>query len=244
MEYHIEQSILNSIFTSIAKRYDLLNDILSFGIQRLWREALYNELPILDGRRILDLSTGSGALLPGLIRESNFVVGIDICREMIRQAPQKITFELQKQVAFVEADAHMLPILNASVDLVTVAFGVRNYAELEKALCEIKRVLRENGQLLIIELGQPKSVFPKLIYSIYSFCIFPLIGAFIARNPRAYWYLFKSSSSFPCGRDFERILIKCGFSMENTRALNFGIAYLYKARNCPHSLKDLAKEES
>jgi len=217
------------MFSSISKRYDFLNDVLSFGVQRLWRRALFKELPEGKVARGLDLCTGTGALLPGLLEHANELVGLDICRPMMRKAFDRLKPDVMEKTSFVEADATAIPLPDESMDFVTVAFGVRNFVELEKGLAEIRRVLKDNGRLLIIELGQPQNRFLKVFYALYSSYLLPLIGALVASNLKAYKYLHKSSSSFPCGANFERILKRCDFQVEFSKPLSFGIAYLYRA---------------
>ncbi|NMC63071.1 MAG: ubiquinone/menaquinone biosynthesis methyltransferase [SAR324 cluster bacterium] len=229
MDFHPEQATLNAMFSAISKHYDFLNDILSFGVQRLWRRALFKELPEKKVGRILDLCTGTGALLPGLVEHAHELVGLDICRPMMRKAFERLRPHVLEKASFIEADASAIPLPNESMDFVVVAFGVRNFVELEKCLAEIRRVLKNKGLLFIIELGQPQNCFLKVFYALYSFCLLPLIGALVSSNLKAYKYLHKSSSSFPCGADFERILKRCDLRVELSKPLSFGIAYLYKA---------------
>ena len=174
------------------------------------------------GERALDLCTGSGDLLPMLSSKYPYVVGGDFSHSMLLHGRSKGNFTLA------QSDALFLPFKNDSFDVVTVAFGVRNFEDLGKGLREINRVLRRGGTILVLEFGQPYVPGFSLLFRIYSKWIMPTLGGLISGNKKAYEYLPKTSAAFPCGDSFEKILRAEGYGVEEAKALTGGIAYLYK----------------
>jgi demethylmenaquinone methyltransferase/2-methoxy-6-polyprenyl-1,4-benzoquinol methylase len=218
---------VKSMFASIAERYDLMNSILSFGIHKIWKRCLIAKAKDLQPKAVLDLCTGTGDLLPGLAEFSERVVGADFCAEMLELSTPKIrhleTVELEL------ADAMKLKFESQMFDLVTVAFGVRNFQDLEQGLKEIRRVLKDGGSILVLEFGQPQNPFFKQVYDFYSALVLPLLGRMIAGNKEAYRYLKTSAGAFPCREKFLDILLTCGFHKAEYQSLTGGIAYIYSA---------------
>lgn len=215
------------MFSSIAKRYDLTNSALSMGIHHLWRQKLISILPNMLGKSsvALDLCTGTCDLIKPLSAKYDRVVGADFCLPMLQQGKQK-----SSGFSVVQGDGLKLPFIDKSFDLVTVAFGVRNFENLEKGLLEIRRVLKDNGILVVLEFGQPKNFLWAAIYNFYSKYIMPLIGSLLTGNRAAYTYLPQTARAFPCGQKFCQILESLSYQQAAYQQLSGGIAYIYKTQ--------------
>ncbi len=216
---------MRDMFAAIARHYDLLNDVLSFGIHRLWRRALVKAVTGKGCDAVLDLCTGTGSLLPSLASAAENLIAADICAPMIERGRKNLDRKVLDRVKFVLADVHALPLKENSVDAVTIAFGVRNFRNVEEALKEIRRVLR--GSLYILELGQPSGAVPAFLFPIFARFLLPLVGGLISGNRRAYSYLKNTALSFPSGEEFGGIMERAGYTVEKIRPLTFGVAWLY-----------------
>lgn len=219
------------MFDTIASRYDFLNHFLSAGIDRIWRKKAIRRLKGLPAARILDVATGTADLaLESMVLKPAHITGIDIAPRMLAQGRAKIrkkgygaTIQLQ------EGDAEAISFPDASFDAVTCAFGVRNFAHLDKGLKEMCRVLRPGGKVVILEFAKPR-IFPvKQLYTLYFHILLPLWGKLISRDPRAYSYLPESVQEFPDRSAFARHLKEAGFSHARWEMLGFGITGLYVA---------------
>ncbi len=219
---------MQAMFDSIAPSYDRANTVLSFGIHYLWRHLLLRTIPKSMTSSALDLCTGTGDLLPGLSKRCGRVVGVDFSREMIISGQAK--WRNLSSVIVVQGDGLRMPVSDSSFDVATVAFGVRNFEDLEKGLREIARVLKRGGELRVLEFGQPQHWFWRTLFQCYSRLVMPCLGGLLSGNFAAYRYLPETSRVFPCGDTFSKILQTCGFDAYKTRSLSGGIAYLYQAR--------------
>ncbi len=222
------------MFNRISHRYDLANSILSLGIHHFWRRALVNLLPPAKLMEVLDLCTGTGDLLPILAKrfasDSESVIGADFSQGMLKAGlSRRMKTPASGNFPTIQATALNLPFNDNTFDLVSVAFGVRNFENLKAGLSEIQRVLKPGGTLLVLEFGQPKGIFGQT-FKIYSKYLIPFIGGLLTGNRAAYEYLPKTSATFPCGVEFEKIMGECGLVAQKTRALTFGTAYAYSAR--------------
>lgn len=209
------------MFASIAQRYDLTNTVLSAGIDCWWRNRLSKLIPVNSNpdRTILDLCTGTGALLQQLKNRGGAVIGADFCLPMLQRAP--------KVAPLIQADGLTLPFANDSFDYVTVAFGVRNFEDTEKGLSEIARVLKPSGKALVLEFGQPS--FPIApFFKLYSRYLMPLIGGVLTGNRTAYEYLPETARQFPAREKFLAVANKSGFASGKYYSLTGGIAYIYE----------------
>ena len=227
-------SEVRSIFESIAFRYDLANVVLSAGACVLWKRRLFK---LIDGCNVqgadkiaLDLCCGTGTLLPGLAKRFGTVKGVDFCEPMLALAERCLAKSGHKNVELICGDAMKLSMEADSVDVVTVAYGLRNLENLAAGLGEIRRVLRQGGIMVALEFGQPHGRIMGPLYRLYSKICLPLIGGILTGNRKAYRYLEETSSRFPCGKDFCEITGRHGFSELEACPLWGGIAYLYKAR--------------
>jgi len=219
------------MFDDIAKRYDFLNHFLSLGIDRSWRKTLVRLAKQKKPKTILDVATGTGDLAIALTRlNPEKIIGIDISQKMLEIGKAKIEKRgLQNLIFLKPGDAERIPFSDTSFDAVTVAFGVRNYENLQLGLSEMKRVLRPGGIMLILEFSYPSSVLFKLLYRFYSRFIIPVFGRIISSHPEAYQYLPDSVSRFPSGNDFLAFLDTLGLRNSRQTILTMGIASIYSA---------------
>lgn len=221
------------MFDSVAHSYDLLNHTLSFGIDKIWRNAAINSLKPYAPQQILDVATGTGdfALLTMRKLQPKEILGVDISEGMMEVGRKKVSDAgLQERIRFQKEDCLNLSFADNSFDAVTVAYGIRNFADLDKGLNEMHRVLRPDGRLVIIELTSPVHFPMKQLFWLYSHCFMPLLGKCISRDNSAYSYLPATMEAFPQGEEMEGILQKAGFSEVKFKRYTFGLSTLYTAK--------------
>jgi len=220
---------VGSLFDRIAPRYDLLNHLLSAGIDRRWRRRAVEHLRAVKPGTILDLATGTGDLAIEAIRLGpSRIVGIDIARRMLERAHEKLTARgLMPPVALAIGAAEALPFPDDCFDGVMVAFGVRNFENLDRGLGEIFRVLRPGGRLVVLEFSHPRRF--RAPYFFYFTRILPLIGRLISRHREAYSYLPDTVLHFPEGEAFLEVLASQGFVQRQQERLTAGVATVYAA---------------
>lgn len=224
---------MRTMFNRIAPSYDRLNHLLSFQIDRLWRRRATRLVAANHPRTILDLATGTGDLAIDLARHipSATICGLDLSEEMLAVARQKIRRAgLEQRVTVAEGDAEQLTAATAGFDAVTVGFGVRNFAHLEQCLAEMYRVLREGGEVMILELSTPKNRLIRSLYEFYSFRFMPWIGGLISGERQAYRYLPASVHAFHRPERVVELLQQAGFKECSARSQTFGIAHIYTAK--------------
>jgi demethylmenaquinone methyltransferase / 2-methoxy-6-polyprenyl-1,4-benzoquinol methylase len=221
---------VRSMFEDVAPKYDLLNHILSFNIDRLWRRRLVEAVrPILDrkGANLLDLCCGTGDVLLELQQATeNTVLGVDFCHPMLVAAHRKIVSRRLRSVVF-EGDALVLPLRNGSLDLLTIAFGFRNLTNYEAGLRELHRVLKPQGQLAILEFSHPRGWLVKASYGLYSEVFLPAVGGLFSGSREAYEYLPASIRRFPRAEQLRDMMTNAGFRGARFELLNGGIAALH-----------------
>ncbi|HKM92499.1 MAG TPA: bifunctional demethylmenaquinone methyltransferase/2-methoxy-6-polyprenyl-1,4-benzoquinol methylase UbiE [Prolixibacteraceae bacterium] len=231
-QYPIQSDKKNEVramFNNIARSYDFLNHFLSFGIDVLWRKRLIREITSYSPEVLLDMATGTGDLaIMGIKTGAQKIVGIDLASEMIAVGKQKVIKKnLEERIELLVGDAEQINFDSNTFDAAMVAFGVRNFENLEKGLTEIGRVLKNDQPLFVLEFSKPK-VFPiKQLYHFYSFTLIPLIGQLISKDKNAYHYLPESIKAFPHGKSFIHVFEKCGFVNCSYISLSFGIATIY-----------------
>ncbi|MFN4079716.1 MAG: bifunctional demethylmenaquinone methyltransferase/2-methoxy-6-polyprenyl-1,4-benzoquinol methylase UbiE [Saprospiraceae bacterium] len=220
------------MFDNIAPRYDLLNRALSLGVDVWWRRRALSYLKKLNPATVLDVATGTAdvALMCARLLRPRRIVGVDIANAMLDIGRLKINKRgLSDIISLETGDSENLRFEDASFDAVTVAFGVRNFQDLERGLSEMHRVLRPGGRLVILEFSKPK-LFPfKQLYNAYFKYVLPLIGRLTSRDMRAYAYLYESVQAFPEGKAMLQILSKTGFSKTQSERLTLGICSIYVA---------------
>jgi len=219
------------MFDDISPKYDFINHFLSFGIDYRWRKTLVSILKTYKPNSVLDVATGTGDLAIAIEHiKPQKIVGIDISEKMLEIGRQKINEKgLNQVITLRRADAEKIPFSDNTFEAITVAFGVRNFENLELGLKEMKRVLRPGGVMLILEFSHP-SLFPmKQLYWIYSRFVIPVMGRLISGNRKAYTYLPESVAAFPSGQKFVDILSGLGLINARKRSLSSGIASIYLA---------------
>jgi demethylmenaquinone methyltransferase / 2-methoxy-6-polyprenyl-1,4-benzoquinol methylase len=218
------------MFDNISGNYDFLNHFLSMGIDKGWRKKVVRMADENKPKTILDVATGTADLAIALAAlKPEKITGIDISAGMLRVGDSKIQKkELNNMITLIQGDSEALPFDDATYDLVTVAFGVRNFEHLEKGLSEIFRVIKPGGKLLVLEFSQPESFPFKQIYRIYFKHILPRVGRWVSKDPAAYTYLPESVDAFPYGQAFLDKLREVGFSKNKARKVTFGIASIYE----------------
>ncbi|HEX8697429.1 MAG TPA: bifunctional demethylmenaquinone methyltransferase/2-methoxy-6-polyprenyl-1,4-benzoquinol methylase UbiE, partial [Myxococcaceae bacterium] len=220
---------VRQMFSSIATRYDVTNEVLSFGIHRLWRRAAVRYSGAKPGDSVLDCATGTGDLalvFKRKVGDSGRVVGTDFCPEMLESAPSKAQKEGLK-VEFQVADAMALPFADATFDVASIAFGIRNVDDPVKCLKEMARVVKPGGRVVVLEFGQPQGPFGAL-FRFYSKTIMPAIGGLLTGNRAAYEYLPRTAAAFPAGERFLQLMDQAGAYRERVaNPMTFGTSYVY-----------------
>ena len=222
---------VTQMFDTISKEYDGLNRVISFGIDVKWRKKVVDIIADTQANRILDIATGTGDLAINLAKtNANEIIGLDISPGMLEVGRKKITDKkLDAKIKMILGDSENLPFDDNSFDAVTVAFGVRNFEDLEKGLSEILRVLKPSGTFVILETSVPTKVPFKQGYKFYTKFILPTIGKVFSKDRVAYAYLSESASVFPYGDALNNILRKIGFNNVIDLPQTFGVATIYKA---------------
>lgn len=217
------------MFNNISRRYDFLNHFLSLGIDIIWRKKAIKELRAHQPGRILDIATGTGDFaIEALALKPEKVIGVDISEGMLEMGRKKIARRnLQDKIDLRMGDSEKLLFNDNTFDAVIVAFGVRNFENLEKGLADMFRVLKPGGKVVVLEFSTPVRFPMKQLYSFYFKYILPGIGRFISKDKAAYTYLPESVKAFPNGPFFTSILDKVGFKKTICKPLTFGICSIY-----------------
>jgi demethylmenaquinone methyltransferase / 2-methoxy-6-polyprenyl-1,4-benzoquinol methylase len=220
---------VRAMFNSIANRYDFLNHFLSAGIDHCWRKKAIKLAGVHHPKTILDMATGTGDLaIAATALHPEIIIGIDIAENMLAIGRDKLKEKkLEAIISFETGDSENLRFEDRTFDAVMVAFGVRNFENLENGLTEMYRVLNKGGIAVILEFSKPTGIGIRHIYNLYFRYILPLLGKTISGNSSAYTYLPDSVSEFPAGDAFLKILGSAGFSKTTSKRLSFGIASIY-----------------
>jgi demethylmenaquinone methyltransferase/2-methoxy-6-polyprenyl-1,4-benzoquinol methylase len=218
------------MFDSIAFRYDFLNRFLSIGIDVGWRKKAINQLKNLQPKKVLDVATGTAdvALMTYKMLRPEKIIGIDISEGMLELGRQKISkLGLNNTIELFKGDSENIIFEDNSFDAITVAFGVRNFENLEKGLKEMLRVLKPGGKLVILEFSKPKQSAFKILYNLYMNQIAPAFGKLFSKNKNAYQYLNDSVQAFAEGETFLNIMNEAGFTQTYLKSLSLGICTIY-----------------
>ena len=223
---------VEQMFNNIAPAYDTLNHRLSWNIDRGWRRKAIRQLAPFHPQAILDIATGTGdfAILAAEMLKPQRLIGADISEGMMEIGRHKVQEKgMQHIISFEKEDCTRLSYPEASFDAVTAAFGIRNFADLDKGLSEMCRVLKPGGHLSIVELTTPVSFPMRQLFHIYAHTVLPVYGRLISKDQSAYSYLTKTIEAFPQGERMVEILQKAGFSEASFKRLTFGICTMYFA---------------
>lgn len=218
-----------AMFDNISSKYDFLNHFLSLGIDIIWRKKAINYLKTLEPKSILDVATGTGDFaIESLKLSPQKVTGIDISTGMLEVGRKKIqAMGVTNRIELIEGDSENIPFEDNIFDAVIVAFGVRNFENLDTGLSEMYRVLRKGGKVVILEFSKPDTFPFKQLYNFYFRAILPLIGKMVSKDNAAYTYLPESVKAFPDGDTFIEILKNVGFNDTKCDSLTFGISSIY-----------------
>jgi demethylmenaquinone methyltransferase / 2-methoxy-6-polyprenyl-1,4-benzoquinol methylase len=225
---------VSQMFDNIAKHYDFLNHFLSLGIDKVWRRKMIAELVEVQPKSILDVATGTGDVAINTLKQLKIndlkIVGLDISPEMLNVGKKKIITEgYADRIEMIVGDSENLSFDDNKFDAITVAYGVRNFENLERGLSEMQRVLKPNGKLVVLEFSRPR-VFPfRQLFNFYFKNILPSIGKLTSKDNRAYSYLYESVQAFPDGDNFLNVLEKTGFKNTKCTSLTLGISSIYTA---------------
>ena len=234
--YNEEQSKkeqVEQMFDNIAPTYDRLNHVLSFNIDRIWRKRVMRIVRRHKPQLVMDIATGTGDLAIAMAKRIDDVriMGVDLSEEMLRVAQGKVLkLGMAERISLTKGDAENLDMVaSESVDAVTVAFGVRNFENLEQGLDELYRTLKPGGKLIVLEFSIPHNKLVRWVYAQYSHRLLPRIGAMISKDRKAYDYLPDSVEEFPSPERFSAMLLGVGFADVKAKSQSFGIAHIYEA---------------
>jgi len=219
------------MFDNISGKYDFLNHFLSMGIDVGWRKKVVKIIAKQNPESILDIATGTGDLAIMMADlNAKKIIGLDLSEGMLAVGKEKINAKkLDNLISMIQGDSENLPFSDNHFDAITVAFGVRNFENLDKGLAEILRVLKPKGKLVVLEFSKPEGFIMKSLYGFYSNYILPFLGKLISKDKSAYTYLPESVAAFPYGKAFNKILKKIGFKAIENQPVSFGIATIYAA---------------
>jgi len=222
---------VTEMFDNVSSNYDFLNRVLTFGIDISWRKNVVALVKEGKAEKVLDIATGTGDLVIMMAKSGiDDVTGLDISPGMLNIGIQKVKDEgLKAKVDMIIGDSEQLPFDEGTFDAVTVAFGVRNFENLELGLKEILRVLKPNGSLTVLETSQPTSFPVKQGFQFYSKYVIPTVGKLFSKDKSAYDYLPESAAAFPYGEKFNNILLKTGFNSSKVYPQTLGVATIYHA---------------
>jgi demethylmenaquinone methyltransferase/2-methoxy-6-polyprenyl-1,4-benzoquinol methylase len=220
---------VEQMFDNIAHRYDFLNRILSFGIDVGWRKKVVKMLAKTNAKLVLDMATGTADLALEISKVSGVQVkGVDLSEGMLEIGRQKVKGRgLDKVIELVKGDSERIVYADNTFDAATVAFGVRNFENLEQGLVELFRVIKPGGSLFVLEFSKPKQFPYKQGYNFYFKNILPTVGKFFSKDSSAYSYLPDSVDAFPDGANFQKVMEKSGFKSIEMYPLTFGTATIY-----------------
>jgi demethylmenaquinone methyltransferase/2-methoxy-6-polyprenyl-1,4-benzoquinol methylase len=228
-----KQGLVDDVFARVADRYDLMNDIMSAGVHRVWKDALVamlaaprqSALPFA----VMDVAGGTGDIALRIVESSSAHVTVaDISREMLAVGRERAAALGQgERIAFVEANAEHLPFANAAFDAATIAFGIRNVPNIEAALAEAFRVLKPGGRFLCLEFSHVDIALLDRLYELYSFNLIPLLGEWVVGDAESYRYLVESIRRFPNRARFAAMIERAGFARLSVRNLTGGVATIH-----------------
>ena len=222
--------LVRDVFNSVASRYDIMNDVMSFGVHRLWKEAMMDWLAPRPGQSLLDVAGGTGDIAFRFLKRAkrSQVTILDLTEPMLLEGRRRAKAQkMAENLDWVVGDAAALPFLDQTFDVYTVSFGIRNTTNPKDVLVEAWRVLKPGGRLMILEFGQVSNEILSRLYDHYSFQVIPRMGRVIANDRESYQYLVESIRKFPDQTTFQNVIKEAGFENVKYRNLSMGIAALY-----------------
>lgn len=222
--------LVHDVFSSVASKYDVMNDVMSVGIHRLWKDAMMDWLAPRDGQRLLDVAGGTGDIAFRFLRRAPGASAVvtDMTEPMLIEGRKRAEAEaFADRLNWVTGDAMALPFDDSSFDVYTISFGIRNVTRIEDALSEAYRVLKPGGRLMVLEFSQLPNTGLQQLYDLYSFNVIPRMGQMIAGDRDSYQYLVESIRRFPDQDRFATMIENAGFGQVKYRNLSMGIAALH-----------------
>jgi len=230
-----KQTLVNEVFHSVATRYDLMNDLMSGGVHRIWKNIFVEWLDPRPGRAYLDVAGGTGDIafrIADMARKRGGEAAITVCdinAAMLGEGVRRAEAKGERAIEWVCGDAEKLPVPDASMDAYTIAFGIRNVTHIQTALEEARRVLKPGGRFLCLEFSRVEAPGLDALYDVYSMKVLPRIGQMVAGDAEAYRYLAESIRRFPPQNAFAKMIEKAGLSRVKVRNLTGGIAAMHSA---------------
>jgi len=221
---------VHGIFTNVASKYDIMNDVMSGGVHRLWKDAMMDWLAPRDGQRLLDVAGGTGDVAFRFLKRAPGATAVvcDLTESMLVEGRQRAEAEaLAGSLDWIVGDAMALPFDDASFDRYTISFGIRNVTRIDEALSEAFRVLKPGGRLMVLEFSQLQNPMMQKAYDLYSFNVIPRMGQLIAGDRDSYQYLVESIRKFPDQDTFAAMIRDAGFEQVKFRNLTMGVAALH-----------------
>lgn len=225
-----KSKMVGNVFDAVSENYDLMNDLMSFGIHRLWKKVAIESSGLRADFKVLDLAGGTGdmvKLMKEKVKEEGLIVLSDINRKMLEEGRDRLIDEGIEGINLAQIDAQYLPFRNETFDLVTIAFGLRNVTNKEKALKSILGSLKKGGKLIVLEFSKPTNETFREIYDIFSFEVIPKIGEVIANTEESYRYLAESIRMHPTQNELKELMEKSGFIECNYDNLTNGIVAIH-----------------
>jgi demethylmenaquinone methyltransferase/2-methoxy-6-polyprenyl-1,4-benzoquinol methylase len=230
-----KEALVREVFSSVAKRYDLMNDLMSGGVHRIWKDAMVEWLNPQPGWRVLDVAGGTGDIafrIAEMARARGGEAAITVCdinADMLAEGVRRAGEKGEGAIEWICGDAEALPIPDASVDAYTIAFGIRNVTHIEVALSEAHRVLKPGGRFLCLEFSRVEAPGLDTLYEKFSFSVLPKLGEWVAQDADSYRYLAESIRRFPPQAKFAKMIEKAGLARVKVRNLTGGIAAMHSA---------------
>jgi demethylmenaquinone methyltransferase/2-methoxy-6-polyprenyl-1,4-benzoquinol methylase len=222
--------LVHGVFSNVSSRYDIMNDIMSVGIHRIWKDAMMDWLAPRENQTLLDVAGGTGDIAFRFLKraKSGKAVVLDMTESMLLEGKKrKEVADTSYDLSWVAGDAMALPFPENSFDVYTISFGIRNVTRIDDALSEAFRVLRPGGRLMILEFSRLPNQLMQKAYDLYSFNVIPRIGELVTGDKNSYQYLVESIRKFPNQFDFATMISSAGFEKVNYRNLSFGVAALH-----------------
>lgn len=230
VDAHEKAGLVQGVFTSVASRYDVMNDLMSGGIHRIWKDAMMDWLSPRDGQRLLDVAGGTGDIAFRFLRRAPGASAVvcDLTEPMLSAGRQRAEADrLAGQLEWIVGDAMALPFPDNSFDVYTISFGIRNVTHIDRALAEAYRVLRVGGRLMVLEFSQLPNPALQWAYDRYSFNVIPTMGQVVTGDRESYQYLVESIRKFPDQDHFAAMVRQAGFGQVRYRNLTMGVAALH-----------------
>ena len=225
-----KSGLVKEVFNNVASKYDVMNDLMSIGIHRVWKNALINWLVPKENQNLLDVAGGTGDIATRFLNQAkggNATI-LDMTESMLQEGTERVTNSaLSSRMRWVVGDAMALPFKKNTFDIYTISFGIRNVTKIDKALSEAFRVLKPGGRIMILEFSKLPNPMMQKAYDLYSFNVIPKIGEIVVGDKDSYQYLVESIRKFPNQLSFANMMTEAGFENVKFRNLTFGVAALH-----------------